>query len=151
MISVVYNECKCPLMSGTIIYYWTDELTSPLRLSAVDVSSFPYIRVYSIAVLQYVERLLEWVRKKIHMEYIHTSHCRRYIKKYKQHLTCSFFIHVYMLIGLIYACVLYFYADMDFHKNFVPLCQKMLTRLYRVFIHAFIHHSSSLPPEVVCD
>ncbi|CAH1263246.1 MOB3B [Branchiostoma lanceolatum] len=27
-----------------------------------------------------------------------------------------------------------------FPKNFLPLCKKMLTRLFRVFVHVYIHH-----------
>lgn len=32
------------------------------------------------------------------------------------------------------------FADVPFPKNFIPLCRKILTRLFRVFVHVYIHH-----------
>lgn len=29
---------------------------------------------------------------------------------------------------------------MPFPKTFMPLCKKILTRLFRVFVHVYIHH-----------
>jgi len=34
----------------------------------------------------------------------------------------------------------YFIIDVPFPKTFVPLCRKILTRLFRVFVHVYIHH-----------
>lgn len=31
-------------------------------------------------------------------------------------------------------------TDIPFPKNFPPMCQKILTRLFRVFVHVYIHH-----------
>ncbi|EGI66609.1 Mps one binder kinase activator-like 3, partial [Acromyrmex echinatior] len=31
-------------------------------------------------------------------------------------------------------------TDVPFPKTFVPLCRKILTRLFRVFVHVYIHH-----------
>jgi len=31
-------------------------------------------------------------------------------------------------------------TDVPFPKTFVPLCKKILTRLFRVFVHVYIHH-----------
>lgn len=33
-----------------------------------------------------------------------------------------------------------FFVDVPFPKSFVPLCRKILTRLFRVFVHVYIHH-----------
>lgn len=30
--------------------------------------------------------------------------------------------------------------DVPFPKTFMPLCKKILTRLFRVFVHVYIHH-----------
>ncbi|XP_050437221.1 MOB kinase activator-like 3 isoform X2 [Adelges cooleyi] len=31
-------------------------------------------------------------------------------------------------------------TDVPFPKTFMPLCKKILTRLFRVFVHVYIHH-----------
>lgn len=31
-------------------------------------------------------------------------------------------------------------TDVPFPKSFQPLCKKILTRLFRVFVHVYIHH-----------
>jgi len=31
-------------------------------------------------------------------------------------------------------------TDVPFPKSFPPTCQKILTRLFRVFVHVYIHH-----------
>ncbi|XP_050531982.1 MOB kinase activator-like 3 isoform X2 [Daktulosphaira vitifoliae] len=31
-------------------------------------------------------------------------------------------------------------TDVPFPKSFLPLCKKILTRLFRVFVHVYIHH-----------
>lgn len=31
-------------------------------------------------------------------------------------------------------------TDVPFPKSFMPLCKKILTRLFRVFVHVYIHH-----------
>ena len=31
-----------------------------------------------------------------------------------------------------------------FPKTFIPICKKILTRLYRVFVHIYIHHFDKL-------
>ena len=48
-----------------------------------------------------------------------------------------------------------------FPKQFVPICKKILTRLYRVFVHVYIHHFDKVvsigavggqpPPHLSCD
>ncbi|KAI1290018.1 MOB kinase activator-like 3 [Halotydeus destructor] len=35
-------------------------------------------------------------------------------------------------------------TDVAFPKNFVPICKKILTRLFRVFVHVYIHHFDRL-------
>ncbi|XP_014663821.1 PREDICTED: MOB kinase activator 3B-like isoform X2 [Priapulus caudatus] len=35
-------------------------------------------------------------------------------------------------------------ADVPFPKNFQPTCKKILTRLFRVFVHVYIHHFDRL-------
>ncbi|XP_076371461.1 MOB kinase activator-like 3 isoform X2 [Tachypleus tridentatus] len=35
-------------------------------------------------------------------------------------------------------------VDVPFPKNFIPTCKKILTRLFRVFVHVYIHHFESL-------
>ena len=32
------------------------------------------------------------------------------------------------------------FTDVPFPKSYVPLCRKILTRLFRVFVHVYIHH-----------
>lgn len=32
------------------------------------------------------------------------------------------------------------FADVPFPKTFSTLCKKILTRLFRVFVHVYIHH-----------
>lgn len=32
------------------------------------------------------------------------------------------------------------FSDVPFPKSFLPLCRKILTRLFRVFVHVYIHH-----------
>lgn len=34
----------------------------------------------------------------------------------------------------------FFVTDVPFPKTFIPLCRKILTRLFRVFVHVYIHH-----------
>ncbi|XP_022250521.1 MOB kinase activator-like 3 [Limulus polyphemus] len=34
--------------------------------------------------------------------------------------------------------------DVPFPKNFIPTCKKILTRLFRVFVHVYIHHFDRL-------
>lgn len=31
-------------------------------------------------------------------------------------------------------------TDIPFPRTFTPLCRKILTRLFRVFVHVYIHH-----------
>uniref|UniRef100_T1J020 MOB kinase activator-like 3 n=1 Tax=Strigamia maritima TaxID=126957 RepID=T1J020_STRMM len=35
-------------------------------------------------------------------------------------------------------------VDTPFPKNFLPMCKKILTRLFRVFVHVYIHHFDRL-------
>lgn len=35
-------------------------------------------------------------------------------------------------------------VDIPFPRNFVPTCKKILTRLFRVFVHVYIHHFDRL-------
>ncbi|XP_040572191.1 LOW QUALITY PROTEIN: MOB kinase activator-like 3 [Lepeophtheirus salmonis] len=34
--------------------------------------------------------------------------------------------------------------DVSFPKNFIPSCKKIITRLYRVFVHVYVHHFDRL-------
>ena len=34
----------------------------------------------------------------------------------------------------------FLFADMPFPKDFRQICKKILTRLFRVFVHTYIHH-----------
>lgn len=34
--------------------------------------------------------------------------------------------------------------DVPFPKNFMQICKKIFTRLYRVFVHVYIHHFDKL-------
>ena len=34
--------------------------------------------------------------------------------------------------------------DVPFPKTFTPICKKILTRLYRVFVHVYVHHFDRL-------
>ncbi|XP_042145173.1 MOB kinase activator-like 3 [Ixodes scapularis] len=34
--------------------------------------------------------------------------------------------------------------DVRFPRNFVPTCKKILARLFRVFVHVYIHHFDKL-------
>lgn len=34
----------------------------------------------------------------------------------------------------------YLLIDVPFPKTFMPICKKILTRLFRVFVHVYIHH-----------
>lgn len=64
----------------------------------------------------------------------------------------SFCCSVYGLIGLTVCEVIVVITALDdgdththqpgtpFPKVFVPTCKKILTRLYRVFVHVYIHH-----------
>ena len=35
-------------------------------------------------------------------------------------------------------------VDVPFPKTFAPVCKKILTRLYRVFVHVYVHHFDRL-------
>lgn len=35
-------------------------------------------------------------------------------------------------------------TGVPFPKTFIPICKKVLTRLYRVFVHIYIHHFDKL-------
>ena len=35
-------------------------------------------------------------------------------------------------------------VDVPFPNNFAPTCKKILTRLFRVFVHVYIHHFDKL-------
>lgn len=35
---------------------------------------------------------------------------------------------------------MFYFPDVPFPKTFVQLCRKILTRLFRVFVHVYIHH-----------
>lgn len=35
-------------------------------------------------------------------------------------------------------------SGVPFPKTFIPVCKKVLTRLYRVFVHIYIHHFDKL-------
>lgn len=37
-------------------------------------------------------------------------------------------------------CVFPVSTDVPFPKSFITLCRKILTRLFRVFVHVYIHH-----------
>ena len=34
--------------------------------------------------------------------------------------------------------------DVEFPKNFKKVCQKILTRMFRIFVHVYIHHFPKL-------
>ena len=44
-------------------------------------------------------------------------------------------IHCYVIATL---------TGVPFPKTFIPICKKILTRLYRVFVHIYIHHFDKL-------
>ena len=62
------------------------------------------------------------------------------VKKTMQHN----FISDEGMIHPVFSLALCSVAGTPFPKNFVNVCKKILTRLYRVFVHVYIHHFDKL-------
>ena len=43
-----------------------------------------------------------------------------------------------------YMSITYIFLGVPFPRNFLQVCKKILTRLYRVFVHVYIHHFDKL-------
>ncbi|KAG0727423.1 MOB kinase activator-like 3 [Chionoecetes opilio] len=65
---------------------------------------------------QYVSLLMDWVEGQINDE------------------------HVFPVTVEICDGPVTIFSDVPFPKAFIPLCKKILTRLFRVFVHVYIHH-----------
>jgi len=82
---------------------------------------------------QYVALLMDWTEGQINNETVFPVSTGYFLiilfLSYHLHIKQCF---VYKIDNLI--------TDVPFPKTFVPLCRKILTRLFRVFVHVYIHH-----------
>ena len=132
------SDKSCPKMSGgpRFEYLWADgmEYKKPTPLSAP----------------KYVSLLMDWIESQINNEktfptsvgkYLESRHFRpetlkpRNFKFFRtpRNCKCDNFSEN-MTRRFIY------FSDSPFPKNFVSVCRKILTRLFRVFVHVYIHH-----------
>lgn len=114
-VSEYCNEVTCPTMSGgpRYEYLWADgdQFKKPTPLPAP----------------KYIEYLMDWTEGQINNErffFIKTPFC---VSKTK--IKTLFIFSVFPVS-----------TDVPFPKTFPSLCRKILTRLFRVFVHVYIHH-----------
>lgn len=72
---------------------------------------------------QYIALLMDWVESQINDENVGML-----FQNWYDHLLSSLF----QLFPVT--------TDIPFPKTFQPQCKKILTRLYRVFVHVYVHH-----------
>ena len=54
-------------------------------------------------------------------------------------------MQLYMWITYVHTCTCTCtFLGVPFPRNFLQVCKKILTRLYRVFVHVYIHHFDKL-------
>ena len=70
--------------------------------------------------------LMEWIESIINNEGVFVVQAGK----------CYILIRKILLIATI--------LGVPFPKAFIPICKKILTRLYRVFVHIYIHHFDKL-------
>ena len=70
---------------------------------------------------QYISLLMDWVETQINDEQVLNMLLRK-----------SFNHFEFQLFPVT--------TDIPFPKSFQPQCKKILTRLYRVFVHVYVHH-----------
>ena len=51
------------------------------------------------------------------------------------------YIHAIVYVDYLRTCT---FLGVPFPRNFLQVCKKILTRLYRVFVHVYIHHFDKL-------
>ena len=78
--------------------------------------------------MQYVAKLMEWIEKQINNEDIFPVQVGTYTLADVIIISLSSITHTHTHTGV------------PFPKAFTPCCKKILTRLYRVFVHVYIHH-----------
>jgi hypothetical protein len=67
---------------------------------------------------------MEWVESQINNEDVFPVKCGLF-------LNCAVIQMAAMTLS---------FAGVPFPKNYLSICRKILTRLYRVFVHVYIHH-----------
>ena len=70
---------------------------------------------------QYISLLMDWVESQINDENVRQS-------------------QLYEIVFKNYFQLFPVTTDIPFPKTFQPQCKKILTRLYRVFVHVYVHH-----------
>lgn len=118
-VSEYCNETTCPTMSGgpRYEYLWADGETfkKPTPLPAP----------------KYIEYLMDWTESQINNE--------KWVEcGFKSQLTFDW-SQIWFVLSLIFS-VFPVTTDVPFPKTFINLCRKILTRLFRVFVHVYIHH-----------
>ncbi|KYN27437.1 Mps one binder kinase activator-like 3, partial [Trachymyrmex cornetzi] len=112
-VSEYCDSASCPTMSGgaRFEYLWAD--------------GEKYKKPTALPAPQYVTLLMDWIEAQINNEAVFP------VSTVTQFNPVSCFLH---------GCINFFITDVPFPKTFVPLCRKILTRLFRVFVHVYIHH-----------
>ncbi len=87
-----------------------------------------YKKPTKLSAPKYITFLMEWVEKQINDENVFP-----------------------VTVGMLFFFILYFiflkffvFKGIPFPKNFQSVCKKILTRLFRVFVHVYIHHFDKL-------
>ena len=94
-----------------------------------------YIRYFSYNILcvQYITKLMSWIGKQINDEHIFPrNHKAGKLKVKHYHDLQNDLQKIYHLL----LC----YVAIPAPTVIVPVCKKILTRLYRVFVHLYVHH-----------
>ncbi|RWS30172.1 MOB kinase activator-like 3 [Leptotrombidium deliense] len=120
------TEETCPRMSGgpKFEYLWAD--------------GSKYKKPTPLPAPRYITLLMEWIEAQINNEDIFPA------KTGKAPFLLSFALLWLFLHGLRISAVRVLLSGREKSVNFVPVCKKILTRLFRVFVHVYIHHFDRL-------
>ena len=89
---------------------------------------------------RYVANLMDWVESQINNDEIFPSKTGKHSMMGVKHENRSFRRFQFPKHGLFFSR----HQDIPFPKNFQSVCKKILTRLFRVFVHVYIHHFDRL-------
>ncbi|KAK1787659.1 hypothetical protein P4O66_016152, partial [Electrophorus voltai] len=111
------TEKSCPVMSGgpRYEYRWQDE--------------HKYKKPTALPAPQYMNLLMDWIEMQINNEDIFPTS----VALFRWHGAGA---RIPNGAGLVHRKI----TGIPFPKNFIQICKKILCRLFRVFVHVYIHH-----------
>ena len=120
------------LLYGVVAEYCTEESCKTMsggpKYEYLWCDGDLYKKPTQLSAPKYITLLMEWIEKQINEESIFPVT----VGKASSCLAFDFILNLFFIKGV------------PFPKTFQSICKKILTRLFRVFVHVYIHHFDKL-------